>query len=300
MGKSAKHHKKWGFWRRALYRLISSILPRFMRFYFTFEVKNSHILSQFPEGQAVIFCGNHSSHLDGPVLGASILEPFGRRRFLAVMGAGSAIKENPIFNLTPLIGAFPVYRKNPEPGFQYAINTLKEGMAVFITPQGRRIKRTPLHDYFQLLQEGKTGVGRIILRMNGKIPVIPFYMHGAGNALRPGSLIPKFKSYISVSFGEPLFFDHFTNSEGWDQKNSDFFVSSREITNEIMASIRKQLLEEEKYYFRYLEHKFGKSIDEIDIENYSGKKFLRFLHKLASIPPSQLKDKKILFRNTYK
>ncbi len=282
--------KRWSWTRRAFYRLAASIVPRAIRFLFHFEVHNLRCADMFPEGQPVIYCANHQSHLDGPIVASAILAPFGPRKFLLLMGSGKAIRENFLFRRTTLLGAFPVFPENPTPAFRYASLCLNEGFGVLITPQGRRINRTPYHDYFNLAQEGKTGVGRLILKQNGKVPVLPLYIHGASEALRIGSFKPQRKAHISVSFIEPIFFDKYTRDEGWSENDPEFFEVAREITDTIMRSIRNKLIEYEEFYIRFIEWKFDAKIDNIQISPDKEKQFIKFLRKLSTVHPDQIKS----------
>ncbi len=200
------------------------------------------------------------------------------------------MKENFLFRSMALFGAIPIYRENPKPALDHASRLLREGFALLITPQGRRIHRTPFHDYFSLAEEGQTGVGRIILTTNGEIPVIPLYIRGAAEALRPGSMKPRFGSHVSISFGEPLDFQSYSRPDGWSEADGDFFPIARKITNEIMASIRAQFMEREKPYLDFLEWKFNKKIEEITVSPEKEKEFNRSLRRLARVPPKRIQE----------
>lgn len=281
-------YKRWSFLRRASYLLLTPIVPRLIRFYFRFEVNGGKYVNKFPEGKGVIFCANHKSHLDGFMVVSAVIVPFGHRKFLGFIGSGKIMQETLLGRLTLLWGGIPIFRENPKPALDYASRSLLEGFAVLITPQGRRIHRTPFHDYFSLAEEGRTGVGRIILATNGEIPVVPLYVHGAAEALRPGTIVPKFGSYISVSFGKPLHFDQYSRQGGWSESDTDFFPKAREITNKIMNSIRNQFLLTEKHYLDFLKLKFGVEINKISVSSKKEREFNKLLHRLARVPPKQI------------
>ncbi|UCG90389.1 MAG: 1-acyl-sn-glycerol-3-phosphate acyltransferase, partial [Candidatus Heimdallarchaeota archaeon] len=286
---NANPPKRWSFSKRAIYQFLTPILPRAIRSLFHFEVFGKEFADQFPEGKGVIFCTNHQSHLDGPIIASTLINPFGCRKFLGFIGSGKAMKENFLFRSLTLIGGIPIFRENPKPTLNYVSRSLQEGFAILITPQGRRIHRTPFHDYFSLTEEGRTGVGRIVLTTNGEIPVVPLYIRGTAEVLRPGTLKPKFGSYISVSFGEPLYFHQYSRQDGWSESISDFFPKSREITDKIMKSIRDLFLDTEKHYLNFLEWKFNTELIKITISSKKEKEFNRFLHKVACVPPNQIK-----------
>lgn len=270
--------------------MLTPLLPRFIRFLFRMEVFGGENLNKFPEGKGVIYCINHQSHLDGFMVISAILSPFGPRKFLGFIASGKILLGTLLGRFLLIIGGIPIFRDNPKPALDYAAKSVLEGFSVLITPQGRRIHRTPFHDYFSLAEEGRTGVGRIILTTNGKIPIIPVYIHGAAEALRPGTVIPKFGSYISISFGEPVYFHQYSRKGGWSESDTDFFPKARKITDNIMHSLRNLFLKTEKHYFKLLELKFNTKIENITVSSRGEKAFNKFLHKLARVPPTQIQE----------
>ncbi|MFX0016424.1 MAG: lysophospholipid acyltransferase family protein [Promethearchaeota archaeon] len=283
-------YKQWSFLRKAFYLSLTPVLPRITRILFRLEVKNIENTFEFPEGRGVIFCVNHQSHLDGIILISAILAPFGPRRFLGFIASGKILLETFLGRLMLILGGIPIFSNNPKPTLDYVSKSILDGFAVLITPQGRRIHRTPFHDYFSLAKEGRTGVGRIILTTNGEIPVIPVYIHGTSEALKPGTILPKFGSFISISFGEPLYFHQYSRQDGWFEDDPDFFLKAREITNEIMHSIRGLFLITEKYYIEFLELKFNKKIERIKVPLKNEKEFNKILQKLTRVPPKHIQQ----------
>ncbi|UCE13412.1 MAG: 1-acyl-sn-glycerol-3-phosphate acyltransferase [Candidatus Heimdallarchaeota archaeon] len=283
--------KRWSFPKRAFYQLLTPIFPRIMHRLFRFQVIDRENAERFPEGRGVIFCINHQSHLDGPIILSTIITPFGNRKFLGFIVSGKVMEEHFLFGLLKLVGAIPIYRNNPTPTLNYVSQSLKEGIAILITPQGRRVHRTPFHDYFSLAEEGRTGVGRIILRTNGEIPVVPVYIRGTAEVLSPGAIKPRFGSYISISFGEPLYFHQYSRKNGsWSESDPDYYLNARKITDTIMNAIRDQMLEIEQPYLEYLEWKFNTGVEKITVSPRKEKEFVRFLRRLARVPPTQIKE----------
>lgn len=290
MPKTHRPLKRWPFWRRALYRLLASVLTRGFRLLFDFESFNIEYANQFPEGTPVIFCMNHRSHLDTFALASEVFEPRIRRRYAALMGSGKAMQQNFFQSLVKYVGAFPVSKDNPKPAIKYAVQSLKEGFSVLVAPQGKRIDSTPVHDYYHLVKEGKTGVGRIVLAMNGKIPVLPIYVHGTSTALKVGNILPKFGWYIAISFGEPLFFHQYARQGGWSEQQPDYFIKAREIVDQVMTAIREQLLEIEKYYYQYLGWKLQVPMSELESLLEEAKRIKRLSRKLTFVPPKRLRE----------
>ncbi len=282
---------EWSFLHRAIYRFFPILLiPRILGMYFHFEVQNKKYLSNFPEGTPVIYCINHRSHLDGFIAASAVVIPRGPRTRVALMGSGNIMQENWLFRLIPHLGGFPIYPENSEVALGYAVKLLKKGVSIIIAPQGKRIIKTPYHDLLDLASEGKTGVGRVILSVNGKIPVIPAYIHGSAEALSRGKLIPKYGSYISISFGPPIFWHKYTRKNGWKNTDPDFFSAAREITDKIMIKIRDQLILQEKTLFTILERIFGTSIDRITIPHTKKRIFDKLVFKLVRIHPNKLRN----------
>ena len=163
-------------------------------------------------------------------------------------------------------------------------------MSGYHAPQGKRIPSTPLDDYHNLIQQAKSGVGRIVLLSNGKVPVIPIYIHGTYEALSFGNFIPKYKSYLSVSVCKPLIFTKYTRKEGWDQSKPDFHTTAKTISQVIMRSIRDQMVIEEKYFFEIISHKVKKPFERLDISYKSHPRVYDFFRNLLRYSPAELRE----------
>jgi 1-acyl-sn-glycerol-3-phosphate acyltransferase len=287
---STSPEKRYSFFKRARYLLIFYGVPWFIHNYFRFVVNNSKKGNTFSEGQGVIFCSNHQSHLDALTVGAAVATPYGTRKFVAFMGNGKVMKENPIFRLTFWCGGFPIYRENPKPALDHSAKIINEGIALYMSPQGRRVGTSPVDDYFNIKNDPRSGVGRVTLLANGKIPVVPMYIHGAGAALGGGRMVPRFKSYISLSFGEPISFEKYTREQGWNENDPDFFPTAKKIAVEVMNSVHKIMMEQEKNYFTIIEKKFGKPIKDIDEKLRADRSFRRYQRNLCFYSPEELEN----------
>lgn len=248
--------KNWSILQRMIYQFAKLVLPRFMRFFFRFEVHGLNNVKQFPEGVPVLYCSNHRSNLDAIIFASALVYPYGNRTACGFMASGQAMQSTPVFQKLKYLGAFPIYPENPEPALDYSYKLLKENIAVFLAPQGKRIASNPVDDYHNLIKESKSGIGRLVLRLNRKIPVVPMYIHGSREALRRGKILPKFNSAISISICKPLFFTHYTRKEGWDNLDPEYYTTARKIVDKIMQSIKDQMLIQEEYYFELLERTF--------------------------------------------
>ena len=235
--------KRWNFWHRSLYRVAEIVVPLSFRQLFDIDFRGLSYIEEFPEGTPVIFCGNHRSHLDSIILGVAISQA--KRRYLAFMANGKALFDNPILSLLCYLGAFPVYPENPEPALHYAEISLRAGLAVAIYPEGRRYNH-------HRPQEGRTGVARIIERLNYNVPVIPFYTHGSAEALGIGNKIPLFGRYISVTFDKAMYYHEYA-----EKYANDTYARYRAITNAIIGKMTDLLNRTEAEYLENLEKRSG-------------------------------------------
>lgn len=281
--------KRWSFPVRAFYRLFLSLAPSILNNYFDFEYIGLENVDVVPEGTPVIFCANHRSHLDSIVFGCALAKPNWKRRYMAFMASGKTMKENPFFGLLRYLGAFPVFPNNPEPALKYALLTLKSGLALYISPQGGRRARSTLEDYLNLHKEGRTGVGRLVLQMNGAVPVIPVYIKGSAEALGVGQSIPKYKAIVKIVFGKAMTFRQYYKAEGWIE-DEEFFNTAREIVNQIMCSIRDLLISTERYVLQFLEFFLGSTIHPDILTEATIEKTRKIQEKLVNVPDSQLKN----------
>jgi len=280
----------WSFPHRAFYQLIKLILPRIIRIYFRFEVRNIQYTDQFPEGVPVIYCFNHRSHLDTFIFASALIYPFGNRTTCGLMANGKAMEQNRFLNLLKYLGAYPIYPENSTPALDYTIKLLKENIAVLIAPQGKRIPSTPIDDFHNLIHQAKSGIGRLVLKFNGKIPVIPMFIHGSHEALSFGKIIPKIKSYISVSICKPLLFSEYTRETEWTESDPLFYSTATKISKEIMSSIRNQMLIEEQYFFQIIKRKLNIPLEKLKVTHKTHPKIYHFFRNLLQYSPSELKQ----------
>ncbi len=285
-----KKPKHWSFFKRARYLIIFKLVPWFIHNYFRFVIYDKKVGNQYHEGEPVVFCSNHQSNLDALIVGGAIAEPYGTRRFLSFMGNGYVMKENWFYRQLTWAGAFPVYRENPSPGLKFAAKTLKEGKGLYMSPQGRRIGSTPVDDYFNLTKDPRSGIGRVVLLMNGKLPVVPLFIHGAGAALARGGFFPRYKSYISVSFGDPLSFAEYEREGGWFEDDPDFFPTAKKIALRVMNAISEQMFRQEKIFFAIVERKYKRPINQISEDLRKDRSFRRYLRNLCNFSPNELQQ----------
>lgn len=279
---------KWSFPRRSLFRFVQGIMSSIIPKLFTYEVYGNENLFQIPSDRPLILAGNHRSHLDAIIFGTSALPPRGNRKFFATITPGKVFDEVPVFRVLRYLGAYPIDRQQPQLSLDYFYEQLHANVDILIFPQGGRMPRTPIEDYQKYTQEGHSGVGRLVLRTNGAIPVVPFYLHGTAEALQPGNFLPKFGSYLSATFGKPIYFDKYSRENGWDGESQEFFDTARQITNDVMAEIQKLCYTTEEGLFTYIEKKFNKPLVEVQLTDLQSKKIRRKIRKWSKHSPKEI------------
>jgi len=144
---------------------------------------------------AVIFAANHHSHVDTPLLLATIPEPWQHHLAIAA-GADYFFGNRLTAPLSALaIGAIPIERnKVNRKSADDAAALLDEGWSLLIFPEGGR---SP--DGWG--QTFRPGAAYLALRCG--VPVVPIHLEGTGDILRKGRTFPK-PGRTTITFGAPL------------------------------------------------------------------------------------------------
>lgn len=141
-----------------------------------------------PEEGAVIFAGNHISHID-PVAIALCAD-----RQVFYMAKHSLFKEQPWKFLVSNLGAFPVVRDTVDrKAIKTARTHLKQGHVVGIFPEGTRNKG--------IENSSHQGVAWLASRSN--CPVVPVAVSGT-DRIMPNGIKSLRLSKVKVRFGEPV------------------------------------------------------------------------------------------------
>lgn len=144
-----------------------------------------------PRGQAAVYCANHQSNIDPPIL-YRVLHPRLHVLFKA------ELKRLPILGRAFQLGGFvPIDRASREHSMvaiERAAQSLRDGNSFLTFPEGTR---------------GKTGAllpfkkGPFLMALKAQAPVVPVAIQGGTAAMRKGSPLVR-SATVSIRIGEPI------------------------------------------------------------------------------------------------
>jgi 1-acyl-sn-glycerol-3-phosphate acyltransferase len=144
-----------------------------------------------PTDHAVVFCANHQSNVDPPVL----FEALHRRLHVLHKAELSRL---PLLGRAMRIGGFvAVDRKNREQAFasiRQGSASLRAGNSFLIFPEGTRSRTSELLPFKK---------GGFIMAIDAQAPIVPVAVSGGRSAMRKGSLIVR-PVVMEVRIGEPV------------------------------------------------------------------------------------------------
>jgi 1-acyl-sn-glycerol-3-phosphate acyltransferase len=141
-----------------------------------------------PPSGPVLLAGGHSALLDGPLV--LLLSP----RRTAVL-AKAEIFVGPWPRLWGWLEVLPVHRGTPDrAALRTGLGVLQRGGALTVFPEGTRSTGQ--------LEQVADGLAYLALRSGA--PVVPLSLSGTRQALPRGSLRPRLRTRIRLSFGRPV------------------------------------------------------------------------------------------------
>jgi 1-acyl-sn-glycerol-3-phosphate acyltransferase len=144
-----------------------------------------------PANRAVVFCANHQSNVDPPVL-FQALHP--RLHILYK----AELRKLPVLGRVFEVGGFvAVQRDNRDAAFasiETAAESIRQGNSFLIFPEGTRSKTD------QLLPFKKGG---LVMALRAQAPVVPVAIMGGRAAMQKGSAFVR-PVHVTVRIGEPI------------------------------------------------------------------------------------------------
>jgi 1-acyl-sn-glycerol-3-phosphate acyltransferase len=146
---------------------------------------------RLPRGRAAVFCANHTSNIDGPLL-FHILHPRLHMLYKAEFGKMPILGRG-----APLAGFIAVERQNPEQS-QRAVDAaaaaVADGHSFMVFPEGTRSRTGELLPFKK---------GGFIMAIKAQAPLVPVAIAGGRAAMTKGSRLVRPVS-VRVSIGEPI------------------------------------------------------------------------------------------------
>jgi len=162
----------------------------FLRYYNNLEITGKE---NIPGGQAYIITPNHSSHLDAPVVFASL-------PLLRVNRTYTLAAKDYFFNrwfvsffARLMANVIPVDRTGSETrGLVLCLSKIRKGNSILLFPEGTRSRDGKINQFKK---------GAILLSKKARLPIVPAYIEGSFESLPRSRYVPRRKK-ISLLLGE--------------------------------------------------------------------------------------------------
>ena len=144
-----------------------------------------------PQGRAAVFCANHQSNVDPPVLFDAV-HPMMHILYKA------EIEKIPVLARAFRYGGFiPVDRRNKEAAMrsiEAGAQSIRAGNSFLIFPEGTRSRTADMLPFKK---------GGFIMAIKAQAPVVPVAVQGGRDSMRKGSWIVR-PVTVSIRIGEPI------------------------------------------------------------------------------------------------
>jgi len=144
-----------------------------------------------PAGRAVVFCCNHQSNIDPPILFQALhprLHVLFKRELTKLPLLGKA------FQMGGFVPIDRVSREQSMAAIELAAQSLREGNSFLTFPEGTRSRTGALLPFKR---------GPFLMALKAQVPVVPVAIQGATASMRKGSPIVR-PTTVSVRIGEPV------------------------------------------------------------------------------------------------
>jgi 1-acyl-sn-glycerol-3-phosphate acyltransferase len=144
-----------------------------------------------PGDRAVVFCANHQSNVDPPVLFQAL-----HRRLHILYKA--ELRKLPVLGRVFEVGGFvAVQRDNRDAAFasiEQAAESIRQGNSFLIFPEGTRSKTEALLPFKK---------GGLVMALRAQAPIVPVAIMGGRAAMQKGSAFVR-PVHVTVRIGEPI------------------------------------------------------------------------------------------------